>query len=240
MKKIILTILVALGQLVFADGDVLAKKRLNIVFIFSDDHSFEAISAYGGRLKDVAPTPNLDRIASEGIRFDNCFVTNALCGPSRAVIQTGKHSHLNGFLENHHVFNGDQQTFPKILQKGGYQTALIGKWHLGSDPQGFDLWNVLPGQGTYYAPEFRTPAGKVEGKPGEYVTEANAAKPIGIVTTINGTPFIVVSTTATVAPNATRIPNGPSICSCHRARLNVSHQRITSRPQAAGPMMAMN
>jgi arylsulfatase A-like enzyme len=154
------------------------KKRPNIVFIFSDDHSYEAVSAYGGRLKDVAPTPNLDRIANEGIRFDNCFVTNALCGPSRAVIQTGKHSHVNGFMENEHRFDGSQQTFPKLLQKGGYQTAVIGKWHLGSDPQGFDLWNVLPGQGTYYAPDFKTPKGLVPGTPGEYVTEAVVNKSI--------------------------------------------------------------
>ncbi|MFP6893125.1 MAG: sulfatase/phosphatase domain-containing protein, partial [Opitutales bacterium] len=159
-------------------SDSPSKKRPNIVFIFSDDHSYEAVSAYGGRLKDVAPTPNLDRIATEGIRFDNCFVTNALCGPSRAVIQTGKHSHLNGFMENEHRFDGNQQTFPKLLQKGGYQTAVIGKWHLGTDPQGFDLWNVLPGQGTYYAPDFRTPKGLVPGTPGEYVTEAVVGKSI--------------------------------------------------------------
>ena len=178
MKKTASIITATLALTFCYAGDLLSKERPNILFIFSDDHSFEAISAYGGRLKDVAPTPNLDRIASEGIRFDNCFVTNALCGPCRAVIQTGKHSHLNGFLENHHVFNGDQQTFPKLLQKGGYQTALIGKWHLGSEPQGFDLWNVLPGQGTYYAPEFKTPAGKTPGKPGEYVTEAVVEKSI--------------------------------------------------------------
>ena len=154
------------------------KDRPNIVFIFSDDHSYEAISAYGGRLSKVAPTPNLDRIAKEGIRFDNCFVTNALCGPSRAVIQTGKHSHLNGFMENEHRFDGSQQTFPKLLQKGGYQTAVIGKWHLGTDPQGYDFWNVLPGQGTYYAPDFRTPQGLLPGTPGEYVTEAVVSKSI--------------------------------------------------------------
>jgi arylsulfatase A-like enzyme len=159
-------------------SDSPSKKRPNIVFIFSDDHSYEAVSAYGGRLKDIAPTPNLDRIAKEGIRFDNCFVTNALCGPSRAVIQTGKHSHLNGFMENEHRFDGNQQTFPKLLQKGGYQTAVIGKWHLGTDPQGFDLWNILPGQGTYYAPDFRTPKGLVAGTPGEYVTEAVVSKSI--------------------------------------------------------------
>ena len=150
---------------------VLATERPNILFIFSDDHAANAVSCYGSRLKDVAPTPHLDRIATEGVRFDNCFVTNALCGPSRAVILTGKHSHINGFLENEHVFNGDQQTFPKLLRKSGYQTAVIGKWHLGSDPQGFDHWNVLPGQGTYYKPDFLTPEGKEPGVVGKYVTE---------------------------------------------------------------------
>ena len=178
MKQAPLIILALAGLFFCSSERLLSKEPPNIVFIFSDDHSYEAISAYGGRLKDVAPTPNLDRIANEGIRFDNCFVTNALCGPSRAVILTGKHSHLNGFMENEHVFNGDQQTFPKLLQKGGYQTAVIGKWHLGSDPQGFDLWNVLPGQGTYYAPDFRTPKGLVPGTPGEYVTEAVVNKSI--------------------------------------------------------------
>ncbi len=178
MKQALLIIVALTGQFFCSAGQLFSKEPPNIVFIFSDDHSFEAVSAYGGRLKDVAPTPNLDRIANEGIRFDNCFVTNALCGPSRAVILTGKHSHLNGFMENEHVFNGNQQTFPKLLQKGGYQTAVIGKWHLGSDPQGFDLWNVLPGQGTYYAPDFRTPKGLVPGTPGEYVTEAVVNKSI--------------------------------------------------------------
>ena len=156
-----------------------SAKKPNILFIFSDDHAAQAVSCYGGRLKDVAPTKNLDRIAQEGIRFENCFVTNALCGPSRAVIMTGKHSHLNGFLENEHVFNGDQQTFPKILQKTGYQTAVIGKWHLGSDPQGFDYWDVLPGQGTYYKPDFLTPKGKVEGEVGKYVTDVVTDKALG-------------------------------------------------------------
>ena len=155
-----------------------AADRPNIVFIFSDDHAAQAVSSYGGILAEVAPTPNIDRIAKEGIRFKNCFVSNALCGPSRAVIQTGKHSHLNGFLENHHVFNGDQQTFPKLLQKGGYQTAVIGKWHLGSDPQGYDYWDVLPGQGTYYQPEFISPKGKDKGKVGTYVTDVVTEKSI--------------------------------------------------------------
>ena len=157
--------------LLLAPLGLLAAQRPNILFIFSDDHAAKAVSCYGSRLKDVAPTKNLDRIAREGMRFENCFVTNSLCGPSRAVILTGKYSHINGFLENHHVFKGDQQTFPKILQKNGYQTAVIGKWHLGSDPQGFDYWNVLPGQGTYYKPEFLTSRGKEPGKVGTYVTE---------------------------------------------------------------------
>lgn len=162
----------------FLPLSLLAAERPNIIFIFADDHATAAVSCYGGRLKDVAPTPNIDRIARDGIRFDHCFATNALCGPSRAVIQTGKYSHINGFLENHHVFNGDQQTFPKLLQKAGYQTAVIGKWHLGSKPQGFDHWNVLPGQGTYYKAEFITPQGKEEGKTGDYVTDVITEKSI--------------------------------------------------------------
>lgn len=133
----------------------------NIVFIFSDDHAFQAISAYGGRLTKVAPTVNIDRIAKEGVRFDKCYVTNSICAPSRAVIQTGKHSHLNGVTRNGMDFDGSQQTFPKLLRAGGYQTAMIGKWHLQSEPVGFDYWQVLPGQGHYYNPDFRTAEGNV-------------------------------------------------------------------------------
>ncbi len=126
----------------------------NIVFIFSDDHATQAISAYGGRLANVAPTPNIDRLANEGMRFDKCYVTNSICAPSRATILTGKHSHINGVIDNVTEFDGSQQTFPKLLQQAGYQTALVGKWHLKSDPTGFDYWNILPGQGQYYNPEF--------------------------------------------------------------------------------------
>ena len=129
-----------------------AAKQPNIVFIFSDDHAPHAIGAYNGWLKGVNPTPNIDKLAGEGMLFQNSFCTNSICGPSRAVILTGKHSHLNGFMSNGNKFNGDQQTFPKLLQKVGYQTAMIGKWHLSSDPQGFDYWDVLPGQGDYYNP----------------------------------------------------------------------------------------
>ena len=138
-----------------------AAERPNIVFIFTDDHAPHAIGAYGGWLKEVNPTPNIDKLASQGMLFRNSFCTNSICGPSRAVIQTGKHSHLNGFMRNGNRFDGSQQTFPKLLQKAGYQTAIIGKWHLGTEPQGYNHWQVLPGQGEYYNPDFLTPAGKV-------------------------------------------------------------------------------
>lgn len=126
-------------------------KQPNILFIMTDDHSAQSISAYGSSL---IQTPNIDRIADEGIRFDNCYVTNSISGPSRACILTGKFGHINGFTDNSQTFNGDQLTYPKVLQQNGYQTALIGKWHLNSDPQGFDHWAILPGQGDYYQPEF--------------------------------------------------------------------------------------
>jgi len=127
--------------------------RPNIVFIMSDDHSERAISAYGSKLID---TPNIDRIANEGVRFKNSFVANSICGPSRAVMLTGKHSHINGFTDNHSSFDGTQPTYPQYLQKSGYQTAVVGKWHLHSDPVGFDYWEILRGQGHYYSPEFIT------------------------------------------------------------------------------------
>ncbi len=138
------------------------KSKPNILFIFSDDHAYQAISAYNKRLAEVAPTPNIDKIAEEGMLFKKCYVTNSICAPSRAVIQTGKHSHLNGVTDNIKDFDNTQQTFPKLMQKNSdYQTAMIGKWHLKSEPMGFDYWNVLPGQGFYYNPVFRTPDGRV-------------------------------------------------------------------------------
>jgi arylsulfatase A-like enzyme len=126
--------------------------RPNILFIFTDDHSSQAISAYGSKINQ---TPHMDRIAKEGMLFRNCFVSNAICGPSRAVIQTGKYSHLNGFLTNGNSFDGSQQTFPKLLQKAGYQTAVVGKWHLKTTPTGFDYSEVLVGQGPYYNPPMK-------------------------------------------------------------------------------------
>jgi arylsulfatase A-like enzyme len=145
-----------------ASSPLLAGKPPNILFIFSDDHSPNAIGAYGGWLAELDPTPNIDRLASQGVLFERSFCTNSICGPSRAVILTGKHSHLNGFRTNEDRFDASQPTFPKVLQRAGYQTAVIGKWHLGSDPTGFDYWRVLPGQGEYYNPRFRTPQGPVE------------------------------------------------------------------------------
>lgn len=124
----------------------------NIVFIFSDDLTCQALSCYGDDRK-LLQTPNIDRIAKEGIRFDRCLVTNSICGPSRATILTGLYSHRNGFYNNTNCrFDGDQVTFPKLLQKAGYATSLIGKWHLVSEPTGFDHWQILPGQGIYYNP----------------------------------------------------------------------------------------
>jgi arylsulfatase A-like enzyme len=129
------------------------QKRPNIVFVFSDDHGYQAISAYGSRLNQ---TPNIDRLAKEGMRFDRCLVPNSICGPSRATVLTGKYSHINGFYNNTNSrFDGSQVTFPKLLQGAGYQTAMIGKWHLVSDPTGFDYWEILPGQGQYYNPPMR-------------------------------------------------------------------------------------
>ena len=127
------------------------NKRPNIIYMMSDDHGYQAISAYGYGLNH---TPNIDQLANQGMLFTRAFVTNSICGPSRAVMLTGKHSHINGFKDNHSTFNGSQQTVAKLLQEGGYQTAIVGKWHLISDPQGFDYWNIVPGQGDYYNPDF--------------------------------------------------------------------------------------
>jgi arylsulfatase A-like enzyme len=139
----------------------LADERPNIVFIMSDDHATRAVSAYGNSL---VQTPNIDRIAANGMRFDRAYVGNAICGPSRATTLTGLHSHGNGFYSNEWSgpFDGEQQSMPKLLQQAGYQTAVIGKWHLYSDPVGFDHWEVIDNvmeQGSYYNPSFRSPKG---------------------------------------------------------------------------------
>ena len=129
--------------------------RPNIVFIMSDDHCRQAISCYGASAAPgVVSTPGIDRIAREGIRFDQASVTNAICGPSRAVMLTGLHSHRNGFVTNDQSFDGSQRTFVKLLRGSGYRAEIVGKWHLGSDPQGFDHFDVLVGQGDYWSPTF--------------------------------------------------------------------------------------
>jgi len=156
--KILIPILIGLlvmGQSVLAaDKTPLTKEadRPNILFIFTDDHALKSLSAYGGPLAKIAPTPHLDRVAKEGMLFEHCLVSNSICAPSRAVVLTGKYSHLNGQLTNKGRFDGSQQTAPKLLRKAGYQTAIVGKWHLKSMPTGFDHFEVLKGQGQYYNP----------------------------------------------------------------------------------------
>ncbi len=150
-----------------------SASRPNILFVFSDDHAPHAIGAYDGWLKSVDPTPNIDQLAKQGMLFRNSFCTNSICGPSRAVIQTGKHSHKNGFMNNGNTFDWNQQTFPKLLQQVGYTTAIYGKSHLKGNPQGFDDWQVLPGQGLYYNPDLITPEGRkqVQGHCTDIVTD---------------------------------------------------------------------
>lgn len=149
MRQIRLVILLVGMAVPGAAPAAAADLRPNILFIFSDDHAAHSISCYGSK---VNRTPNLDRIAREGMLFRNCFCTNAVCGPSRAVVLTGRYSHLNGFSRNGDTFNGQQQTMPKLLQAAGYQTALVGKWHLVSEPTGFDYHQILVGQGPYFNP----------------------------------------------------------------------------------------
>ncbi len=144
--------LTAVGSCGVKKEDPKPEKPLNVVYIMCDDHSYQTISAYDRRYME---TPNIDRLADEGARFTNSFVANSLSGPSRACLITGKHSHKNGFTNNENgIFDGSQQTLPKLLGAGGYQTAMVGKWHLVSDPTGFDYWNILTGQGDYYNPVF--------------------------------------------------------------------------------------
>ncbi|SHF83560.1 Arylsulfatase A [Arenibacter palladensis] len=166
-RKIIALLAYLLPLLVLAQ-----QKKPNIVWIFSDDHSYQTIGAYGGRLESLDPTPNIDRLAAEGMRFDKAYVENSICAPSRATLLTGKMSHMHKKVDNtkKSVFDHDQQQFQKILQKNGYQTAMIGKIHLPGKMQGFDYWEVLPGQGKYYNPDFITEEGDTNYK-GEYVTD---------------------------------------------------------------------
>ena len=146
MYKIIALFALALTM---AGSTPWVPEQPNILFIMSDDHAQQAISSYGSTLIE---TPNIDRLAREGALFENSFVTNSICAPSRAVLLTGKYSHINGVRDNRDTFDGSQPTFPKLLQQAGYHTAIVGKWHLKTAPTGFDYWNVLIGQGQYYNP----------------------------------------------------------------------------------------
>lgn len=164
----------------------------NIIFIMADDHAAQAISAYNHELSKLAPTPNIDRIADNGVIFTNNFCTNSICGPSRAVILTGKHSHINGFRMNGDQFDGSQSTLPKYLQKIGYETAVIGKWHLHGNPTGFDHWDILNDQGNYYNPEFIKDNDTTTTK--GYVTDLITEKGLGWLKQKNGSdkPFFLM------------------------------------------------
>ena len=169
MKHILRFCLVLFVLNSFGQNKLEQSKKPNIIFILSDDHATNAITAYSNRFKDISPTPNIDKIAKEGAILTNTFSTNAICGPSRASIITGKYSHKNGYYKNYKggYFNGDQWTYPKELQKNGYNTALIGKWHLASEPQGFDYYkyHIDHGeQGVYWNPTYSVNGTKVKEK----------------------------------------------------------------------------
>ncbi len=173
MRKTLVFILICLcsARSGFSQAGKQTSGRPNIIFIMSDDHAYQAISAYDNRL---IATPNIDRIADMGILFTQASVTNSICAPSRATILTGKHSHLNGKVDNHFAFDTTNVTFPQLLQDAGYQTAMFGKLHFGNNPKGFDEFKILPGQGSYYNPEFITKKQgniKVEGYVTDIVTD---------------------------------------------------------------------
>ena len=149
MKKRNVTALLLISFLILISSTAFAQQLPNIIYIMSDDHDAKAISAYD---KSLTQTPNIDRIANEGMLFTRAFVGNSICAPARATLLTGQHSHKNGVKDNHTRFDSSKITMPKLLQQAGYQTAIVGKWHLHSYPTGFDYWKILPGQGLYFEP----------------------------------------------------------------------------------------
>lgn len=167
----------ALHAAVAAEPAATTSARPNIVFIMSDDHAANSVGAYGSRLAQLDPTPHIDQLARQGMRFDRAFVTNSICTPSRATLLTGQYSHKNGVP----VFNPidpKRAVFPSALQKAGYYTAIIGKWHLGTNPVGFDDWEIFPGQGAYWNPMLYTAKGKhkYEGHASQVVTDLAIAR----------------------------------------------------------------
>lgn len=163
----------AVGAVSCGNEEKAPAQRPNIIYIMSDDHSYQTMGCYGSPYQ---ATPNIDRLAGEGVVFNNSFVTNSISGPSRAVLMTGKHSHLNGKTDNDQKFDGSQQTLPKLMQQAGYRTAIVGKWHLDSEPTGFDYWEIVPGQGDYYNPAFISPEGRARHE--GYITDIITDKAI--------------------------------------------------------------
>ncbi len=196
-KQLILAFTVALGFMGLAgagfgcgSGESF-DNRPNIVFIFTDDHAVQAIGAYGGILESLNPTPNIDKLASDGMLFRRAFVTNSICAPSRAVILSGMHSHMNGVLTNTERFDSTLTTFPNLLRESGYETALVGKWHLKADPTGFDHWEIVPGQGKYYNPEFISAGGRYQEV--GYITNLITDKALGWLNRRNARkPFLLM------------------------------------------------
>lgn len=172
MKNIthIVPVVLTGGLAVSCTGGEKPAQRPNIIHIMTDDHSYQTISAYGGPLAGIAPTPNIDRLADEGMLFTHSYVDNSISAPSRATLLTGKYSHIHGQRTLDKGFVDGQTVFPELLQEAGYQTAIVGKWHLNIEPYGFDYYKILYDQGDYYNPEFKT---KDSG--GEYVREEGYA-----------------------------------------------------------------
>ena len=173
MKISVLMVLLVL----FWASDFVKAKRPNILFIMSDDHTSQAVGAYGSRLAKLNPTPTIDRLAKEGMLFENAFCSNAICAPSRATILTGQYAHTCGVHDLRGSIEAGRQFLPIEMKKAGYQTAMIGKWHLKNEPADFDHYCVLPGQGKYHDPEFRIRGPKPWGKntiqfKGKHVTDA--------------------------------------------------------------------
>lgn len=167
LKLILFSLLLGCNLFAFSQR----PERPNIVVILTDDHAVSAIGAYGSK---YGATPNLDRLAKEGALFNRAFVVNSICGPSRAVLLTGKYSHTNGMRDNRDTFDASQDVFPARLKKSGFQTAWIGKWHLVSYPQGFDFWKILPGQGQYYNPDMISMKGdtsRIDGYATDVITD---------------------------------------------------------------------